>query len=154
METTKKVILIPECVLTRGFKNNVNISREEQEEMLKVLFDLETGIIQLPCPHLYSIINDKKKECSNTTLVNSFIDKNKCSTVTKLYNKMLKPVLSEIEEYRQHGIQFAGLIGVKGSPSCSVGVRMNNQEGNPGQYMKALIKSLNEKSLRLNMADI
>ncbi len=154
MEQIKKVILIPRCVLSPGFKSSASISREEQEEIMKVLFDSETGIIQLPCPHLNSIIAGKETECSTTALVNSFIDKNRNGKVTKLYRKILKPVLSEIEEYRQQGIIFAGIVGVKGSPSCSLGIKMNDRKSEPGQYMKALVKSLDKKSFSINMADI
>lgn len=150
----RKVILIPHCVLTPGFNSSTNISRNELDEIIKVLLDSETGIIQLPCPHLSSIIAKNNGEYSKTTVEKTFIEGNKGNNYTNLYRKILKPVVSEIEEYRKLGVYISGLIGIKGSPICSVDTAIDNRNGNYGLFMKTLVKKLNEKSIKISMANI
>jgi predicted secreted protein len=150
----RKVILIPHCVLIPGINGNTNISRDELEEIIKVLLDSETGIVQLPCPHLSSIIAKNKGERSITTVENTLIKENKNNSYKKLYRKILEPVITEIEEYKKQGVEIIGVIGIKGSPICNVGVANDIQNKNFGLFMKILIERLHEKSIKIVMANI
>jgi predicted secreted protein len=152
MDNNRKVILIPRCVLMPGFKNSSATSCDELKEMIKVLLDSETGIIQLPCPYLLAIISREKDGCIDDISVKTIAAENNNYMV--LYGEVLKPIILEIEEYRKHGAHFAGLIGVKDSPFCRVDFSNNIQTGNWGLFMKILVNKLNERSIALNMVNI
>ncbi|MBI9061243.1 MAG: hypothetical protein JEZ14_04605 [Marinilabiliaceae bacterium] len=153
MKKMKKVILIPRCVFTPGFKSALQKSPEELEEITKVLIDSATRIIQLPCPHLESLTVADRTECTVIS-PKDFSNKYNGEYYLILYRKILKPVISTINHYQERGIQLTSIIGVKGSPSCSVSNIADNKNLNHGQFMRTLIKKLKEKSTEINMADI
>lgn len=153
--TNRKIILIPHCVLVHGFSNDTY--RDEIKEIMSVLLDTKTGIMQLPCPYLSSITDRNGGDaCTITETENSFIEYNKKNSDTKLYEKILCPVLSKIKEYKEQGIQVNGLIGVKGSPTCSTNTNSYNKKDTKtqGQFIKALLQELKEHSIAISMADI
>lgn len=154
IEKKRKVIIISPCVITSRFKSRNNSLHEELEEIVKLLFNSETEIIQLPCPHLLSIIASGNTGFSKKDIVKTFIEGNNNNDFTNLYGQMLAPIILEVERYRKQGIDICGLIGVKGSPSCSVNMAINNSDEDCGAFMKALVKGLNENSLTISMVDI
>jgi predicted secreted protein len=151
MAEAKKTLLVPQCVLTRGLDRNKTGSYSELEEMLKVIKDSNAGIVQLPCPHLISIMKQEVETHNQAINKNIFIKNNLTSTYTRLYHEMLIPVFQEIENCRKHGIQIAGLIGVKGSPCCSA---RNSKDGSVGEFMKVLVKELENRSINIEVVNI
>ncbi len=157
MAENKKVILIPHCVLTKGFNNNTTTHRNEIEEIIKVLLDAQTGIIQLPCPHLFLKISESDSKIYSATKENNSVDeKHKEGDHTKLYEKILSPIISEIKEYKKQGIQVVGLIGIKDSPDCSVNTSNCNEQNSQrsGAFIEILLQKLNFFFITINMADI
>lgn len=114
MAKNKKVILVSHCVLTSCFNNN-GFYRDEIDEIMKILLDTQTGIIQLPCPHLFLKISENNSKIDLEIKDKNSVDENqKKEDHAKLYEKILSPIISEIKEYKKQGIQVVGLVGIKG----------------------------------------
>jgi len=153
MEKKRKVIVIPQCILTPGFYNSSQKSPEERKEIIEVLLKAHTGIIQLPCPHLSAVYSQSYTELSKCITV-EFKNKHNSDFYLKQYHKMLKPIISKIEQCKKHGIQLAGLIGIKDSPCCSIHSSLGKDQKNDESYMQTLIQYLNKESISINMVNI
>ncbi len=140
MENTgRKIILVPYCFMTKGFTPE---ARNSTEEVLKVLFDFKTGIVQMPCPHLVSLMNeDDKKKAEH------IIKKNP----RNLYAGIINPLLIQIEKYKQMDFEITGLIGIKGSPVCGI---YNPTVKEYGSFIILLNKELRNRGIYLRMAVI
>lgn len=149
MRKYKKVLLIPRCVLTRGLDCKSTLDSSEAMEIMKVISDCKSAIIQLPCPHLMSIIENEKRMANHLQQLNEFSENNLVNT--KFYFRILTPVIKEIEECVKQGCQVFGLIGVKGSPSCSVKTLRGQAEG---EFVKVLINKLKERSIKVEAINI
>lgn len=149
MENQRKIILVAHCLLTKGF---TKLFSSEISEVVKVLSDNETGIIQMPCPHLCSLINkdtEKQSHCSD------FLEESTKNPVN-LYANIINPLLAQVEKYKEQKIEIAGIIGVKNSPICGVTNQNtgNSAQRNCGSFISFLDKELKSQKMKISMADI
>ena len=111
MQEYKNIILITHCLLNKLSVNN-NPEIKDNLSLIKNLMKMNVGIFQLPCPE-----DEKQTPSSNENFEGEIGDcscTNKCRTI-------LKPIVDEICEYIDDGVNFLGVIGIDGSSSCSVG---------------------------------
>lgn len=106
----KKVVFLSHCILN-PMCESPEASDLYRKEIFDVLHEKKCGIIQLPCPEL----------CYQALIRESIEPGMASAKEYKAYcNKLLEPILKNIEEYRKNNIEIAALIGVDTSPSCSV----------------------------------
>ena len=151
MTEAKKAILIPRCILTRGLDWKSNASNNDLEEILRVIADSKAGIIQLPCPHQVSMIENDTESDNRSVQAGKFAESNRNNTFATMYGKMLTPVIKEIEECEKQGLHITGLVGVKNSPSCSI---KSSKNATDGKFMEVLLKKLKERRIQVEMANI
>lgn len=147
----KKAILVPRCVLTRGLDCKSDGSYHELEEVMKVIIDSKSGIIQLPCPHLESMIETEEDSYTHSIHANTFAESNLNNSYAQLYGRMISPVIKAIERCEKQGIRVIGLLGVKGSPCCST---KTSKDGTDGQFMKLLLRKMEERLIHIETANI
>ena len=157
MENCRKIILVAHCLLIKGFVNSFS---NDMSEVVKILSETDTGIIQMPCPHLYSL-NNKKAGQSNSDIDKkqfslSFIEKVKKSNPESLYEGMINPLLAQLKKYQQHEFEIVGIIGVKNSPVCGVNNQKTNKlvSSNYGSFINFVNNKLKTQKIKLRMADI
>lgn len=110
MQRSKKILLVSHCILNQ---NTVIENEARAEGAILSATEWATkegfGILQLPCPEF------------------TFLGLNRPSMTYEQYNtpeyrkhcrKILDPVLNQAIEYLKNGFEIAGLLGIKGSPSC------------------------------------
>ncbi|MBL4561916.1 MAG: hypothetical protein JKX79_13125 [Labilibaculum sp.] len=147
----KKAILVPRCILTRGLDWKSNGSYHELAEIMKVIIDSKSGIIQLPCPHLESMIQNEEDSCAHSIHANTFAESNLNNSYVQLYTRMISPVIKEIEACEKQGVRITGLIGVKGSPCCST---KTSKDDIDRQFMKLLLRKMEERLIHIETANI
>lgn len=115
----KKMVMVSHCLI------NVNSKVEgfnPFEAMLKELIDLlhkkGYGIIQLPCPELILMGMRRwgvvKEQLSHPHAI-------------EVMNGLLRPIIQQLEAYRDAGYEVPFVIGVDGSPSCGVSITCKSQ---------------------------
>ncbi|GEM_PF-1918426 len=145
----KKIILVPHCLMTKGFCAPRN--RYNTEEVLKVLFDFKIGIVQMPCPHLYFLMNENDTKKTGTPHCSDFMNRIKKKDPEHLYAGIINPLLDQIENYRRLNFEIAGLIGIKGSPVCGI---FNAMAKDYGSFINILNEKLTLKGIKLKTAVI
>ncbi len=111
-ERARKIILVSHCLL------NVNSKVEGicpfpgvHKELMQVLAEKDYGIIQLPCPEMTYFGISRWAHVRDQFDFPAF--REHCS-------KLFKPVLDQIQDYRNNGYHIEGIIFVEGSPSCGL----------------------------------
>lgn len=140
----KKIILVPHCFMTKRFAIH---NRRETEEVLKVLLKSQTGILQMPCPHLVSLMNKK----NNGNLCDSKLIKDIKQDSEDFYLNIINMLLIKIERYQELNFEINGLIGIKGSPVCGI---YNPIVKEHGSFTILLNKELKRRGIQLRIGVI
>lgn len=152
MENCKKIILVAHCLLTKRF---LNLTGKNAGEIARVLLNSETGIIQMPCPHLYSLKNKNAYILTNgaasVSSDNEFSKVLKSGNAEKLYSEMAATLLIQVENYRRQHFEIAGIIGIKDSPVCGT----NGYESeNKCSFMNFFCKKLKNEGINISIANL
>lgn len=123
------------------------------DEILKVLLDSGTGIIQMPCPHL-TLLWHKCKKNNSSENYHHLINSMKEYDLSTLYSGFLSPVFNMVEEYKKQEFEIVGLIGVKGSPTCEMKSIDKATSNNQGLFMEILKRKLKEITINTSMVNI
>ncbi len=150
MKNRKKIIIVAHCLLTKGFSFQY---REDMNEVLKVLLDSETGIVQMPCPQLIPLAGESQYDKNYSDDYNLFTSHSQ-SDLIRSYSNSLSPFIMQIEAYQKQDFEIIGLVGIKGSPNCEVERMGNIASINRGIFMKILRQELKKHAIHTNMVNI
>ena len=115
-----KIILVSHCFfnphsVVKPKKSNTNIS----SEIITHFLSLGYGFFQLPCPELTCM--GKKRWAMSYEQYNTPFFKSHSQ-------KILEPLTPQLEDYLNNDTIIAGVIGIKGSPSCATHVVSSNPD--------------------------
>ncbi|MEM3577398.1 MAG: hypothetical protein QXX51_02965 [Candidatus Bathyarchaeia archaeon] len=107
-----KLVLVAHCILNQnsrvfGLAERAGVIRE----VVEVFVRNGVGVVQMPCPELaYAGLAraPKTREDYNNLEFRS------------LCRKIAEELVRQVSEYEKHGIKLKAVVGVDGSPSCSV----------------------------------
>lgn len=126
-----KIALIAHCILNQNSRAEGLAEKSSiLTEIIEFLAHNKIGVIQMPCPEVaYAGVlrQPKTKEQYNNT------------EFRRLCKKIAKEVTSQAKQYEAHGIKLKLVLGVNGSPSCSV--------DNAGIFIEALRSALNKNAI-------
>lgn len=151
---SKQVILVAHCILNQNAKLDRCAHHPGAiEDVVCEIMHRGLGIIQLPCPEVACIGLDRSAPPYPVPPQNivaaedSRIAKVMCGVACmKKCSELAQSVVNEVKEYRKHGFQVVGLVGVNGSPTCGIETSWSDDQeiqGN-GIFMKLLTEKLKE----------
>lgn len=158
---SKKIIFLSHCILNQ---NSISDGTADfpgtNSEVLKLLIQSDTGIVQMPCPELLCLGLDRGNPRGSKLPVveeNTRIRKSLESKESK--NKihvLVSQLIQQIEEYNTNKFNILGIIGVDRSPGCGVNTTsMNNKEVNgEGIFIQALREELEKKNIHIKIIGI
>lgn len=158
----KKLVLISHCLLNvnakvEGLANYLGV----QEELIGYLLKKGFGIIQLPCPEVGW--GGVRRWGQTREQLDTPFFRDHCQ-------RIFKPILQQIIDYKNNGYYLAALIGINGSPSCGVNItcsaaswggelnKWNSVEAitkqlqlitTPGVFMEMIIKNLEVNQIKI-----
>ena len=158
---SKRLILVAHCVLNQ---NSISDGTAEFPAMNKEAVDLllqsQVGIIQMPCPELHCLGLDRGNlhGAAQPVLVeNSRIRRSmKRRSTARTLSILTRQVVFQIEEYRKHGFDICGIVGIDRSPSCGVNTTSigNREVEGEGVFIEMLCKELRKRHIRVGMVGI
>ena len=149
-------MLVAHCVLNQNAKLD-KCARYPGAivEVSEALVREGVGILQLPCPELVCLGLDRGSEpgiattveAEDTRIARRMAEEDSRRTCRNLADG----VIHQIQEYRKHGFEIVGLVGINGSPSCGVETTWseNHEVEGPGILTKALLETPAGGSLRM-----
>ncbi|MEM2356287.1 MAG: hypothetical protein QXN81_00555 [Candidatus Bathyarchaeia archaeon] len=137
-----KVIFLVHCIIN---SNSICIGPKTPsiwpamiDEIIELLMKNKVGIIQLPCPE-QAVFGLVRREASKTQ-----IDTPKFRDYCK---KVAESAVNLIEEYIKNGFKVVGLVGKRGSPTCSV---LSEEKG---ILIEEIINMMNKKKIMVPLID-
>lgn len=158
---SKKVILVAHCILNQ----NTKLDRCAHypgpiKEVAEILFHSGCGIIQMPCPELLALGLDRgAEEGANPTVESEdtrIAIRMKEAKAQSICQEIVNNIIRQLEEYRKHGFEIVGLVGINGSPTCGVETTWSDNEEReaPGLFIETLVKELEKRDISIKMRGI
>jgi predicted secreted protein len=158
---SKRVVILAHCLLNQNSISDGTADCPSQfDEIIELLMKNQIGMIQLPCPELLCLGLDRgdvnggnRPILDENTRIRESIGGG--DHVLALREKA-DEVVSQVQEYQQHGFEVLGVIGVNRSPSCGVETTSRHGAEEPGQgvFMEVLLETLREQGIRLRTIGI
>ncbi|HLR20633.1 MAG TPA: hypothetical protein VK087_01375 [Tissierellaceae bacterium] len=139
MDRSKRVIFISHCILNQNtVVPPLARAKGAYREIIERLMENGIGIHQMPCPE-YEYLGLSRKPMSKLEY--------DTDNYRNLCKKIANDILKTIKEYLNNGYNIIGLVGIKGSPTCSI-------REEQGIFMEEVFSLLNSEGILLDRIDI
>lgn len=108
--------------------------------VLKKIMEYNVGVMQLPCPEFIAYGLDRPAVNRETLEGSGF--RSKCHELAHSISECLR-------EYAEKGYRILGIMGMRGSPSCSAGVKGHKK----GIFFEELEEAIKTLDLNIPMID-
>lgn len=158
---SKKIVFVAHCILNQNSASDGTAEYPGSiQEIVKLFFDSNIGIVQMPCPELLCLGLDRgNTEGRKSPVVeeNTRIrEQMKKHLVQHKINRLVKNIIFQITEYKYHGFEILGIIGINRSPSCGVDTTSDHNEEISGRgiFIETLKKALQDQKLSIRIIGI
>jgi predicted secreted protein len=158
---SKRLVLVAHCVLNQNSISDGTADFPSQfREIVELLSEHEVGIVQLPCPELSCLGLDRRDEqgarrelLAENSRIRGLMEEGRA--VEKLRARA-EDIAREVAEYRRHGFDVLGLIGIDRSPSCGVETTSRNgrEEAGRGVFVTVLEETLRAMGITMEMTGV
>ncbi len=158
---SKRIVLVAHCVLNQNAKiDQCAHYPGAMKEVVEAIVTSGAGVVQMPCPELLCLGLDRQVDPSATRTVESEDDR----VALRMHEPdvrarcagMARDLAAQVEEYRKHGFEIAGVIGINGSPTCGVENSWANgaETPGPGVLIEELRRALQDAGSALTMRGV
>lgn len=150
---SKKVIFLSHCLLNPNtvYMGGVK-GREQNLKFVKLLFENDIGIVQMPCPELGF------RGLIRAPATKKIYDTKKFRAIAK---SLAKNIANLIDLYVKNDFKVLGVVGIRESPSCGISKtlldRKNGEKiftSKPGIFIEELKKTLKQLKISVPMIDV
>lgn len=158
---SKKIVLVAHCILNQNAKIDACAHYPGAiSEALAALHAAGVGLVQLPCPELLYLGLDRGKAAGSAATVEAedtrVARRMGEAGARALCRQLVAGIVYQLEEYRKHGFEVAGLVGINCSPTCGVETTWSDDREHAGQgvFTKLLGDELAARGLAVKAAGI
>ena len=155
---SRRVIFLAHCLLNQNsISDGTAVYPAAFKDVLRLLMDAEVGVVQLPCPELCCLGLDRGDERGAerpVTAENTRIRRElQRGEPARRLEALVGYAMYQLEEYRRHGFEILGIVGVNRSPSCGVETTSDNDAEIPGMglFVGCLAERLAEAGISVPM---
>ena len=155
---SRRVIFLAHCLLNQNsISDGTAVYPAAFKDVLRLLMEADIGVVQLPCPELCCLgldRGDEKGAERPVTAENTRIRRElQRGEPARRLEALVGYTMYQIEEYRRHGFEILGIVGVNRSPSCGAETTSDNDAEVPGMglFMGRLAERLSEAGVSVPM---
>ncbi len=112
MHRRKKIIILSHCILNQNsVVHPLARAKGAYTAIVQKILNEEIGMIQLPCPELLHLGEDRPPTTKKDYDTPEF---------RQLCNTLLQNPMLQIKEYQRNGYEILGILGINESPTCSL----------------------------------
>ncbi len=144
---SKKIVYLAHCLLNQNAKvRGLAGYPGAFEPLARILLKSGVGLVQLPCPEM-ACLGPKRPLGTDT------VEQYDTKRYRAVCRKLARAAARELKAYQKAGYNVLGVLGVEGSPSCSVGKAPRLVRGKRrlvkgrGLFMEALTRELARNGL-------
>jgi predicted secreted protein len=158
---SKSVVFVAHCILNQNAISDGTASFPGfVPDIIDILRASDVGIIQMPCPELHCLGLDRGNVYGGSFPVveeNTRIRKvlSQHSSTLKI-KQLAQHIVFQMLEYRKHGFDIQGIIGINRSPSCGVDTtsKDNQEVHGEGIFIEALRREFHEHAIHVELVGI
>jgi predicted secreted protein len=158
---SKQILLVAHCVLNQ----NAKLDRCAHypgaiQEAAQAILSSGVGILQMPCPEMLYLGLDRQTdpredpsvEAEDTRIAGRMTEE----PAGRLLQRLVDDLVFQIVEYRKHGFEILGCLGINGSPTCGVETSWasGREQARPGVFVQKLNEELAKQGISLPMRGI
>jgi predicted secreted protein len=158
---SKRLVLVAHCVLNQNSISDGTADFPSQfREIVELLSEHEVGIVQLPCPELSCLGLDRRDEqgarrelLAENSRIRGLMEEG--HNVRKLRARA-DDIAQDVAEYRRHGFEVLGVVGIDRSPSCGVETTSRNgrEEAGKGVFVTLLEETFRALGITMDMTGV
>lgn len=158
---SRRVIFLAHCILNQNAISDGTAGYPAaHREVVQALLDAQVGVVQMPCPELCCLGLDRGDPQGGERPVvveNTRIRAAMCQPRPReRLERLVESVLYQVGQYRQHGFDIVGIVGVDRSPTCGVNTTSDQDrelEGQ-GEFIRAIQTGLSARGLSIPVVGI
>lgn len=158
---SKRIVLVAHCILNQNAISDGTADFPGTDEALvRRLLEAGVGLVQLPCPELNGLGLDRgDPEGANrpviveNTRIRSALGQ---AAPARILAGLVEQAVFQVEQYRRHGFQVLGVVGIDRSPSCGVETTSDRdaEVSGRGVFLEALAAELMHRGIDLPMIGV
>jgi predicted secreted protein len=158
---SKTLVFVAHCFLNQ---NSISDGTADYpalfREVVDVLVENNVGIVQMPCPETICLGLDRGDPAGSSrpvieenTRIRAQLETDAAASTIK---RLVDHVVFQAVEYRKHGFDVKGVIGVNRSPSCGVDTTSKDNREVPGRgvFMATLWDELVKNGIDLKFIGV
>ncbi|MBW1817467.1 MAG: DUF523 domain-containing protein [Deltaproteobacteria bacterium] len=159
---SKTVVFLAHCILNQNARIDTCATNPAFiPGIIEFFTDRQVGIVQCPCPELEILgLGRQGQDCgiwdgSYRHEDGEVYDQLTTPESRTRLRQMAQSIVYQIEEYRKHGFQVLGMLGIETSPSCGFGwtYYQGAKKGN-GAFIEVLLAAFQEAGLDIPIVGI
>ena len=161
---SRRVVILAHCILNQNAKlDRCAHCPGAVTGVIEALLEHGVGIVQMPCPEMLALGLDRQAApnvpAARPTIAeeDTRIARRMRDTVAReIVKRIASDTARQIADYRRHGFEVIGVLGVNGSPSCGIEAtwRDNAERDGFGDLTAELARLLDEAAVRVPMRGI
>ena len=141
----KRVILVAHCLLNQNAKiDRCAFYPGVIREATQLIMDSGAGMLQIPCPEMICLGLDRQANPQSSASVEEedirVAEAMKDAGVSSKMTSLAGDLIYQVLQYRKHGFDVQGLVGINGSPTCAMETTWHSDgpQAGPGAFMALL----------------
>lgn len=124
-QRSRRVVFVSHCILNSNTRADGHAGVPGvNQSVMELLMQMNVGVVQMPCPEMMCLGLDRGDPRGGERPVlieNTRIRQALQSTFSVgMMDVMIAQVVSQIQQYVDHGFKVLGVIGINRSPTCGV----------------------------------
>jgi predicted secreted protein len=146
---SRRVVLVAHCVLNQNAKlGGCARYPGAMREVAELLVRDGVGLVQLPCPELACMGLDRgagRRRASVAAEDTRIARRLSEERPRWILRDLVEAAVRQVEDYRAHGFEVVGFVGIDGSPSCGVETSWTDRASpGPGVFTAMLQAALKD----------
>ncbi|MBW1689343.1 MAG: hypothetical protein JRJ70_01140 [Deltaproteobacteria bacterium] len=158
---SKAVVFVAYCILNQNSISDGTASYPGSiQELLELVCGSDVGIVQMSCPELVCLGLDRGNidggrypVLEENTRIHKLMSQ---SPAAGTIRQLAQQLVLQISEYRNHGFDIRGIVGVNRSPTCGVDTTSRNSQEvvGKGVFIEVLRKELEKHNIHVETVGI
>ena len=161
---SRRVVVLAHCILNQNAKlDRCAHCPGAVTGVVEALLEHGVGMVQMPCPEMLALGLDRQAARSDTGRIPTVAEEDtriarrmRDTAARQIIGRIARDIAQQIADYRQHGFEVVGVLGINGSPSCGIEVtwRDDAEQDGYGDLIAELARQLDSAATRLPMRGI
>ena len=158
---SRRVVFVAHCVLNQNAISDGTADHPGADAAVaRRLLDAGVGIVQLPCPELNCLGLDRgdpggagRPVIEENTRIRAALG---FAAPARVLAALVEQTVFQMEQYRKHGFEILGVVGINRSPSCGVDTTSLACREAPGRgvFVDALRAELERRGMTIKWVGI